>query len=311
MRDLADMHRAVDDYLRTRRALGFKLKRDAHFLVDFIAYLQAANAGAITTDAAVAWATLPAGADPSWWGTRLSVVRSFARWLAAFEPDTEVPPADLLPVRSQRAEPYPYTDADITALMRAARGIPTPLCAATHETLIGLLAVTGMRIGEAIGLDRSDVDWAEGLMVVRQAKFDKSRELVLHPSTIEALGLYAALRDRHHSQPTTPAFFVSVPGTRLIYANVQRRFHRLAAQVGLQPRSVRCRPRIHDLRHRFAVNTLLHWYRDGADVAARLPQLSTYLGHVAPANTYWYLRAAPELLALAAQRLEAVGGPRR
>jgi integrase/recombinase XerD len=209
--DLADMRRAVDDYLRTRRALGFKLVRDAHFLDEFIAYLEAANADAITTDAALAWATLPAGADPSWWGTRLSVVRSFARWLAAFEPDTQVPPADLLPVRSQRAEPYPYTDADIVALMRAARGIPTPLCAATHETLIGLLAVTGMRIGEVIGLDRSDVDWVEGLVVVRKAKFDKSRELVLHPSTIDALGLYTALRDRHHPQPTTPAFFVSVP----------------------------------------------------------------------------------------------------
>jgi integrase/recombinase XerD len=126
MSDLANMRRAMDDYLRTRRALGFKLERDAHFLDDFIAYLEAEDADAITTDAALAWATVPAGADPSWWGTRLSVVRSFARWLAAFQPDTEVPPTDLLPVRSQRAEPYPYTDADIAALMRAARAPPHP-----------------------------------------------------------------------------------------------------------------------------------------------------------------------------------------
>ncbi|HSH60100.1 MAG TPA: tyrosine-type recombinase/integrase [Acidimicrobiales bacterium] len=262
----------------------------------------------VTIDAALAWATKPVGADRDWWAARLSIVRGFARWLVAFDPATEVPPADLLPGRSRRAEPYPYTHDDIAALMRAARAIPTPLKAATYQTLIGLLAVTGMRIGEVIGFDRADIDWDEGLIVVRGAKFYKAREVVLHPSTVDALGTYAKARDHHVPRPATPAFLVSTAGTRLIYKNVHCTWLHLVNHAGLKSRSPRCRPRPHDLRHRFAVTTLLGWYRDGADVEARLPQLSTYLGHLAPRDTYWYLWAAPELMALAAQRLEASEG---
>lgn len=162
-----------------------------------------------------------------------------------------------------------------------------------------------MRVGEAIGLDRGDLNWGEALLIVRTAKFDRSREVVLHPSTVGALRAYAQVRDRHCGRPATAAFFVSATGSRLIYKNVHYTFHRLVGQAGLPALSERCRPRIHDLRHRFAVATLLGWYRSGADVDARLPQLSTYLGHLNPSDTYWYLRAAPELLALAAQRLEA------
>jgi integrase len=216
-----------------------------------------------------------------------------------------VPPADLLAHRSRRAEPYPYTDEDIVGLLRAARTLRSPLRAATYETLIGLLAVTGMRVGEAIALDRDDVDWDNGLLVVRHSKFDKSREVVLHATTIDALRSYAQTRDRALAAGPSPALLLSLAGTRLLYKNVQRVFHQLVHQVGLAPRSDRCRPRIHDLRHRFAVTTLLGWYRDGDDVEVRLPRLSTYLGHVAPSDTYWYLHAAPELLALAAERLES------
>jgi integrase len=308
---MSDLGRAVACYLATRRALGFKLERDGQLLPDFVASLDQAGLTTVTIDAALAWATRPAGADPSWWGARLAIVRGFARWLAAFDPATEVPPADLLPMRSRRAEPYPYTDDDIAALMRAARTIPAPLKAATYETLIGLLAVTGVRVGEAIRLDRADLDPEDGVVTIRDTKFGKSREIPLHLSTVEALAAYSRLRDRLCPRPTTPSLFVSTTGTRLIYKNVHHQWLDLVSRAGLEPRSRRCRPRPHDLRHRFVVTTLLGWYHDGANVEARLPQLSTYLGHVAPRDTYWYLQAAPELMALAAQRLEATQGELR
>jgi integrase len=305
---MTDLQAAVEDYLATRRALGFKLERAGRLLPDFVAELDQAGLTTITTDAALAWATRPRTADERWWGARLAIVRCFARWMAAFDPATEVPPADVLAVSSRRAEPYPYSDDDIAALMRAARAIATPLKAATYETLIGLLAVTGMRVGEAIGLDRADVDYQAGVLAVRHAKFDKTRELALHPSTVEALEAYTKIANTHTPARRSPSLFVSTAGTRLIYTNVHRQWLELVSRAGLEARSPRCRPRPHDLRHRFAVTTLLGWYRDGTDVEARLPQLSTYLGHVAPSGTYWYLQAAPELLALAAERLETTEG---
>ncbi len=302
MSDLAD---ALEDYLFTRRALGFKLVKEGRLLPDFVATLDRAGATTITIDAALAWAMEPAGADPSWWALRLGFVRGFASWWAAFDPATQVPAKGLLPARSRRAEPYPYTGADIAALMGAARAIPSPLRAATYETLIGLLTVTGMRIGEAIGADRTDLDPDAGVLTVRDTKFGKSRELALAPSTLVALAIYAQRRTRLCPRPATASLFVSTTGTRLIYKNVHRQWLDLVQAAGLRPLSPRCRPRPHDLRHRFAVSTLLGWYRDGQDVQARLPQLSTYLGHTSPTSTYWYLRAAPELLALAADLLEA------
>lgn len=308
---MTDLHAAVESYLTTRRALGFKLEREGRLLPDFVAGLDRAGLSTVTVDAALAWATRPATADRRWWAVRLAIVRGFARWMSAFDPATEVPPADLFAASSRRAEPYPYSDEDITVLMRAARAIPAPLKVATYQTLIGLLVVTGMRVGEAIGLDRADVDWQAEVLVVRHAKFDKSRELALHPSTVEALRAYTRLADTLMPAPASPSLFISTTGTRLIYKNVHRQWLDLVRQAGLDPLSPRCRPRPHDLRHRFAVTTLLGWYQSDADVEARLPQLSTYLGHVAPSDTYWYLRAAPELLALAAERLEtAEGGPR-
>jgi integrase/recombinase XerD len=164
--------------------------------------------------------------------------------------------------------------------------------------------VTGLRVGEAIGLDRADIDWQAGVLTVVAGKFGKAREVMLHPTTVAALRRYADRRDRLFATPQVSSFFISTAGTRLIAANVRRTFARLAAGAGLTPRSGRCRPRAHDLRHSFAVSTLLDWYRTGADVEARLPLLSTFLGHVDPHSTYWYLEAAPELLALAGQRLE-------
>ena len=302
---MSGLRDALEDYLALRRSLGFKLERPGQLLAGFVSFAEQAGAATVTTELALAWATAPADADPAWWRLRLAAVRPFARYLAAVIPGTEVPPAGLLPgPASRRAVPYLYSPAEITALMAAAGAIRTPLRAATYQTLIGLLAVTGMRAGEAIRLDRPGTDLQAGLLTIRQSKFGKSRQLPLHPSAVAALAGYAALRHRHHPRPATPAFFLSTAGTRLIYKNVHRTFHQLTRQAGLRPRPPSCRPRIHDLRHSFAVATLLSWYRDGGDVAARLPLLSAWLGHADPGSTYWYLTGTPELLALAAQRLD-------
>jgi integrase len=305
------LHAQLDRYLTVRRALGFKLARAELLLADYLRYLDTIGADTVTTDNAFAWATLPANGASSRWGHRLSVVRAFARHLQAIDPVHEVPPPGLLPAKPHRAVPYLYSDADIAALMAAARQFRSPLRAATFETLVGLLAVTGLRIGEALRLDRDDVDLAEGVLRIRVSKFGKSREVPVHASTVDALAAYARRRDQLCPRPTGPSFFVSTAGTRLLYCSAHLAWLELVRRAGLQPRSANCRPRPHDLRHSFAVRTLLGWYRDGADVAARMPLLSTYLGHVHPANTYWYLSAAPELLVLVAVRLDAADSARR
>jgi len=251
---------------------------------------------------AVAWATQPAKATPVWWGRRLAMVRGFARHLAAFDPDTEIPSPDLLPYRCRRVSPYLYSDADIAALMAAARALRSPLPAATYETLIGLVAVTGMRSGEAVRLDRDHIDWDEGVVTVWNSKFQKSRALPVHPSTLIALERYVRIRDEYVPRPKDPSFFVSTAGTRLNNEN-DKTFRRLVRQVGLVSPSGR-RPRLHDLRHTFACTVLIGWYRAGVDVEAHLPLLSTYLGHDRPESSFWYLSAVPELLLLASERLE-------
>jgi integrase/recombinase XerD len=304
---VSGLESALADYLQLRRALGFALERPASLLASFVAFAGDQGAGYVTTELALSWAAQPAGADRSWHGARLSAVRPFARYLQALDPRTQIPPAGVLPGRSRRAEPYLYSAAEITALMTAAGAIRAPMRAATYQTLIGLLAVTGMRVGEAISADRRDTDLDRGIITVRPGKFGKSRQLPLHPSTVTALDAYVRMRDENIPRPGTSAFFVSMAGTRLIYKNVHFTYHQLTRAAELQPRSARCRPRIHDLRHSFAVTTLISWYRDGGDVAARLPMLSTYLGHTEPGSTYWYLEAAPELLTLAAARLGTIG----
>jgi integrase/recombinase XerD len=302
---MSALHKAVDDYIWVRRCLGFKLEDYPWMLYDFVGYLQAAGASTVTTELAVAWAQLPGqGAHPSYLGKRLCVVRGFAQHLAAFDPATEVPSADLLHWKECRATPYIYSDSDIAALMEAARSLKPALRAATYETLIGLLKVTGARIGELINLDKEDVDLDDGVLVIRYSKFNKSRELPLHTSTVEALKAYAAVRDRLCPKPKAPSFFVSTVSKRLVYVTVQHTFSLITCNAGLQARSKRCRPRLHDARHSFACATLLGWYRSGVDVQAHLPLLSTYMGHARPENTYWYFSAIPELMSLAAQRRE-------
>lgn len=295
---------ALKDYLALRRSMGFKLGRAGKLLAQFVAYCEAAGAESVRIQLALGWATLPEGGDPSWAAHRLSVVRGFAKHLALIDERTEVPPADLLPARSSRATPYLYAEDEVRKLMAAAGTLRSPLRRATFQTLLGLLWVTGMRVGEALRLDRDDVDLVHGVLMVRNSKFGKSREIPVHESTTAALHAYAKRRNELWPQASSPAFFVSVAGTRLRYDNFHLAFLGFVREAGIRRRSTACRPRPHDLRHSFAVRTLIGWYRDGGDVESRLPWLSTYLGHVHPANTYWYLSAAPELLGLAAERLE-------
>lgn len=291
------------DYLVLRRALGYQLARPEKLLGQFLDHLSQLGEARITVKTALDWARLPAGGSPNWWAYRLSAVRGFATYLHGLDPAHEVPAPDLLPQRPLRASPYLYSDTDIAALIAAAGALSTPLRRATFATLIGLLAVTGIRVGEAIALDRGDAGLTSGWLLVRHGKFGKTRELALHPSTIEALRRYQRLRDRSAPATGTTAFFVSAAGTRLLYCNVHHAFRRLVRLAGLTPRSASCRPRIHDLRHSFAVRSMLDAYAAGQDGQTRLTLLSTWLGHVHPASTYWYLSASPELMAIAGQRL--------
>jgi integrase/recombinase XerD len=301
---MTTLRTALVDYLDLRRSLGFSLQRDAKLLAQFITYLEQRETSTVTTVAALAWVTLPAPASATWLAIRMRAVRGFATYLHTLDPAVEVPASGLLPGRGRRAVPYLYSDTDLAALFTEAEQLRTPLRTGTIQTLIGLLAVTGMRIGEALALDDNDFDTRVGLLLVRHAKLGKSRQVPLHSSTVRALMGYQRLRDDVFPRPVSEALLVSTVGTRLLNYNVSQTFAKLTRQAGVTARSVSCRPRPHDLRHSFAVRTLLDWYRDGGDVPARLPLLSTYLGHVAPANTYWYLQAAPELMAEAARRLD-------
>jgi len=303
------LRHALADYLAMRRALGYRLARAEKLLAQFLTYLEALGETHLRTETALAWATRPTGADPSWWASRLGIVRGFAAHMHTIDPATEIPSADLLRARARRATPYLYSDEEVAALIAAAAALRTSHRIATYRTVISLLVVTGMRVGEAIALDRDDFDAGHRLLIVGRAKFGKSRELPLHPSAVTALNQYLHREDRP-SGVSTPALFVSTAGTRLLLCNVQQTFRMLVRRAGLKPHSAACRPRLHDIRHRFAVCTLLDAYRQGHDPEARLSVLSTYLGHVDPKHTYWYLSGAPELLQLASDRLERhLGGP--
>ena len=293
----------LDRYLTIRRALGFKLVDARRLLNDFVTFADAAGQSTITIEIALSWANLPPATSHAYRSQRMRAVRGFARYLHGLDPSVEVPPLDLLPARKHRPTPYIYTDRDVAAVMGAACRLRPPLLAATTQTVIGLLACTGIRIGEALRLDREDIDSAHQLLLIRDSKFGKSREVLIHPGTIQALAGYAKMRER--LRPTAiRAACSSPPAARGSGARRSpRRSTRCCADAGLVTSGSRP-PTAHDLRHTFAVNTLLRWYRHGDDVAARMPLLSTYLGHVDPAATYWYLSAAPELLGLAARRLE-------
>jgi integrase/recombinase XerD len=298
---------AVADYLTIRRALGFKLREHEWALASFALFLERAGASTITTALALAWASDTRGSE-GWKAARLSMLRGFAVYLRTIDPATEIPPTGLLLHRKRYAIPYLYSEQDISRLLAAAAALSPDRRAMLHGTVIGLLAVTGMRISEALGLDCDDVDLDAGVLTIRNTKFGKSRQLPLHQSTVEALARYERHRAGVWPRPWTQSFFVSARGNRPDKSNIERVFRKLCRNAGLEGPRGSPRPRLHDFRHRFAVQTLLDWHRAGTDVQPRLLWLSTYLGHVEPSDTYRYLTAGPELLALAAKRLETTLG---
>jgi integrase/recombinase XerD len=296
----------VSDYLAMRRSLGYKLRGEGRMLAGFAAWCDEEGQVTITISAALAWATESPDAAPAHWRRRLSVVRGFARYLAAVDPACQIPPADLLPAPSHRPPPYIYSAEEIAALIHAAETIGAPLPAQTMQALISLIAATGLRVGEALALDRGDAGIDTGTLTVT-GKNDQIRLVPLHPTAATMLAGYAARRDRLCPRPASLAFFITGTGRRVQQRGVAETFARLVSLAGIATPPGRRRPRVHDLRHTFAVTTLTRWYREGTDVQAQLPVLSAYLGHSCPEATYWYLQATPELLALAAGRLPPPG----
>lgn len=303
---MTTLPQALDEYLALRQAMGFAVRDARRLLRRFIDFLEQHRATSITSALALSWATEPHAAQPAEWSRRLSLIRGFARYRSATDPRTQIPAAGILPYRPQRAAPYLYSDAEIEQLLQAAAQLPSPtgLRAHTYVAAFGLLAVTGLRVAELVALDDQDTDLTRGHVTIRRGKFGKSRLLPVHPTTQQALRHYVAARDRCYPIPQSPSFLVSEQGARLTHWSVRATFVALSRQIGLRGPADSHGPRLHDLRHRFAVEALLRWYRQGADVERHLPELSTYLGHVKVADTYWYLSATPELLQLALDRLE-------
>ena len=304
------LRQAVHEYLRMRRNLGFQLREAGKALLDFVTFMEHNRATYITEALALAWAQQPTNVQPAHWARRLSFVRGFAHYRSASDPRTQIPPAGLLPFQPKRARPYLYSDEEVERLLRAARDMPHryergALLPWVYYCLFGLLSVSGLRLGEARNLKVQDVDLDNAVLTVRGAKFGKTRLVPLHASTCEVLADYLARRRRHWAgRLVSPYLFVSSWGNRLDGGSVHRAFYVLSRQIGLRGASDNHGPRLHDLRHRFATNTLVNWYRAGQDPERRLPLLSAYLGHVHVADTQWYLEASPELMGEAMRRLE-------
>ncbi len=300
---MSRLRTALERYIGMRQGLGYKYDGPAKRLSEFVAFMEACGAETITADLAMEWVT-SMGRQPSW-SIRLADVRCFAQHLSHFDPLTEVPPSDAV-APARRTKPYIYSEVEIQALLAAALSLPpaNALRRWTYHCLFGLIAVAGLRHSEALSLLRADVDLDQGVLTIRETKFGKSRLVPLHATTIAVLSGYAARRDAHLGTPRSPYFFVAEQGGRLLHQYVHRVFWRLSRQIGLRQEGNRDGPRIHDLRHRFAVQTLINWHRAGEDVERELPVLSTFLGHANVRDTYWYLSATPELMNHAVRRLD-------
>ncbi len=304
------LRQAVREYLNMRRSLGFKLRETGRLLLAFVQFMEEHRSSYITTRLALAWAQQPSIVQPAEWGHRLSVVRTFARHRSATDPRTEIPPPGLLPFQPKRARPYLYSEEEIRSLLHAALKMPYrfergKLRPWIYYCLFGLLNVSGLRLGEARNLELQDVDLKAGVLTIRGAKFGKTRLVPLHASTCTVLADYLARRRRHWAGRAVSSYlFVSSRGNRLDAGDIHRTFYALSRQIGLRGPSDSHGPRLHDMRHRFATNTLVQWYRSGEDPERRLPLLSTYLGHSHVSDTFWYLSACPELMREAMSRLE-------
>ena len=300
---------ALDDYLTLRRGLGFKLQADGVRLLNFLSFLKEKKVTHITTRLALEWALQAGGREEP--RSRLRMVRGFAKYMAAFDVRTEVPPESLLPVKKIRPRPYIYSDKEVDRLLEAAWTGEDDRPRGTYYCLFGLLIVSGMRIGEALRLQVKDIDLPNGILTVRDSKFSQSRLVPLHATTVDELRKYKRRRDKLLGAQSSPHFFITRKGTPLYHQRVYEVFRPLLVKIGLRQGTAGAGPRLHDFRHRFAVRTLIDWYRSGGNVECRLPSLSTYLGHVSVDSTYWYLTEYPELMRLAVNRLEARWGQGR
>jgi integrase/recombinase XerD len=304
------LRQAVHEYLSMRRNLGFKLREAGKGLFDFVTFMEQHRAPYITQALALAWAQQPVNVQPAHWAQRLSFVRGFARHRLSSDPRTQVPAPGLLPFQPKRARPYLYSDEEIKNLLRATLKLPhhyqsSALLPWVYHCLFGLLSVSGLRLGEARNLELRDVDLEAAVLTVRGAKFGKTRLVPLHVSTCKVLAAYIARRQRHWKGRTVSSYlFVSSRGNRLDSAQIHRAFYVISRQIGLRGASDSHGPRLHDMRHRFATNTLVNWYRSHQDPERLLPVLSAYLGHVHVADTQWYLTGSPELMHEAMCRLE-------
>jgi integrase len=297
---------AIHEYVSMRQGLGFKLVQVERLLRDFAAFMETHGGSSVTVELALQWAGQPVGRQLATVAKRLNAIRGFARYHSATDARTEIPERGLLPNRPRRAKPYLYTEDEIANLLAAARALKsdTGLRGQAYYCLFGLLAVTGLRISEALGLQCQDVNLQQGWLTVCGAKFGKSRLVPLHHSTRGALERYAKCRDAEFDHPGSANFFVSETGKPLRASTVRKTFLQLSIQTGLRKPTDRTGPRLHDFRHRVATETLLRWYRSGEDVERRLPALSTLLGHSRTSDSYWYISACPELMGEAARRLE-------
>lgn len=300
-----ELRRRAEEYLQMRRGLGYELQRPGRLVRQFADHCDAAGITRVTTQAALDWAMLPQEVTSWYRWLRLSAVRGFATYLHAFDPAHQIPPADLLPCRQQRPTPYLLLADAIGALMAAAATLRPALHAATYQTLIGLMAVTGIRPCEVIRMDDEDLEPSARIMTVH-GKNHKDRTILLHPTTLVVLTDYARLRDEVFGHRIDPSFFVNTRGTRMSPDRTREVFAGLVNKAGLTPLSPTCRPTLNSLRHSFAVTTLIRWFDNDTDIETNLPALSNWMGHKKPRSTYWYLQAVPELLQAADDHMTRV-----
>lgn len=305
------LSKELEHYLTIRRSLGYTLSTQERILRKFIVFAEREHTEHISTALFLKWQEAFGKAGKQTWSRRLGVVRLFAQWLHCMDTKHEVPPQSLIPSRVRRPHPYIYSEAEIRCIVETAMELPSinGIRALTCSTLFGLIAVTGLRVSEALSLDGTDIDLEKGVISLRQGKLGKARLLPVSDCTRMRLSDYAAERDRLLGAPSQ-AFFVADRGERLTDCGARYNFAVVCQTIGLRPQQKFKRhgrgPRIHDLRHTFAVRTLLNWYRNSKEPAREMIKLSTYLGHSDPAHTYWYIEAVPELLELASKRVEEV-----
>ncbi len=312
MRKRKKMTAMANEYLRHRRKLGYQLGIAGILLLSFARWAdRIRHRGPLTVELAVRWARLPKDASPTYWAHRLEVVRCFARYRAILDPATEIPPYRLLGPAHCRVTPYIYSIQEIRRLLTTAGtlGAPGGLARRTYKTLLGLLACTGLRVSEALKLRREDLDCAQGLLRIGPTKASPGRIIPLHPTAVAALRRYARFRDRCHPATSSSEFFLSEGGTALRYRYFVSVFQRLRRETRLSNSPGTRAPRLHDLRHSFACENLLRWYRQGTNVDHAMLRLSTYLGHKKVTGTYWYLTGIPELMAVAARRFQRFATP--